>query len=62
MKMKLRKPKKVGERVSFKIDGKPVIIVRELTCFKINVNGREFYLHKKASTDEIVREIFKKLN
>jgi len=60
--IRIRKPKRIGEKVVFRVDNKPVIIIRELSCYKINVNGREFYLHKNASTDEIAKEIFKKLN
>ena len=60
--MRFRKPKKVGEKVSFEFRGKPVTIVRERDYFRIHAGGWVICLPKNTSAEDIAREIFKKFN
>jgi len=60
--LKVRKPKKIGEKITLRIKNNLVIITRELCCLKVNVNGKDFYVRDNASTEEIVKEILKKIN
>jgi len=60
--LKVRKPKKIGEKTTLRVKNNLVIISRELCCFKISINGKDFYIRDDASTKEIAREILKKVN